>query len=206
MIVTPVSHGLEDFIAQQPGYVRGKGLHMSQLYDALYQDLEPGRYTGGTPDPLRLEVGLSLEAVLEEGFKKRFVERPGEFVEPEYGIIFSPDLIIFNSHVRVGEMKLTWLSTREVPREPSNSFPVKFAKYVTQMACYCHCLETPYARLIGFFINGDYAWIRRGSRMRQGSHPGPELLAWDIQFTARELKEEWDAVINHAKHAGILKT
>jgi len=202
MKITPCPHGLEDVIAQQPGYVRGSGVHMSELYGALYQDLEPGRYTGGTPDPLMLEAGLTLESIVEEGLKKRLIERPGEFVEPEHGIIFSPDLIIFNHHVRVGEIKLTWLSSRETPSEPGGQFPPKFAKYITQMACYCRCLETPYARLIGFFVNGDYAFLRKGEK---GKGPSPQLLAWDLTFTKRELDEEWNSVINFAKFKGLLK-
>ena len=178
---------------------------MSTLYNALYEDLEPTRYVKGSkPEPLRLEAGLALESVVEEGLKKRLIERPGEFVEPEYGIIFSPDLLIFNHHVRVGEVKLTWLSCREWPAERSNGFPAKAAKYVTQMACYCHCLETPYARLIGFFVNGDYAFLRSRASGRAGKPPGPELHAWDIEFTARELREEWQTVISFSKTKGLL--
>lgn len=177
----------------------GKGVvHMSDIYGSLYQHLEPKRFQkGGTPDPLRMELGLNFEEILEEGLRKRLNggERPGELTTEE-GIIYSPDLIIFNGHTRLGEIKLTWMSSREVPREPSNSFPPKFDKYFTQMMAYCYHLCTPYARLFGFFVCGN--WDRtRGNQ--------PEFLAWDIEFTKRELDENWRMLVNHARHVGLMR-
>src|ERR1019366_4527140 len=117
MIVTPVAHGLEDLIGKSGP--RTPGLHMSAIYGALYEQLEPARYTGGTPDPLRLEAGLAFETMLETAIKDRLCGggRPPELTSEE-GILFNPDLLIFNGHTRVGEIKLTWLSSREAPREP----------------------------------------------------------------------------------------
>jgi hypothetical protein len=193
VIITPVAHGLEDLLGKSTAY-RSPGLHMSEIYNDLYQDLEPKRYVrGSAPDPLRLEAGLAFEEILEEGLKKRLAgERPGEFTTEE-GIIFSPDLIIFNSEIRLGEIKLTWLSTKEVPREQSNSFPPKFDKYFTQMRAYCYHLKLDYARLLAFFVNGNYR------------PPKPELLAWDIEFTARELRENWQMLLNHARSKPYLR-
>ena len=195
MKITPVPHGLEDLIGKSPGS-RAPGLHMSDIYNDLYQDLEPKRYVRGSiPDPLRLEAGLSCESFLEEALKKRLGgERPDPFVSEE-GIHFSPDLIIFNGSTRVGEIKLTWLSSREMPRGPANGLPPKFSKYLVQMMAYCHCLETPDARLIGFFINGKYEHFKSGN---------PELLAWDLQFSKRELDENWSLLMTHARHKGLL--
>jgi len=200
MKVTPVPHGFEEIIGKgDPNYIRGAGLHMSAIYNDFYQHAHPQRYRAGTaPDPLRLETGLILENILEEGLREKLAAhgggRPGELVEPEHGILFSPDLLIWNHSLRVGEIKLTWMSSREVPREPcgSNGFPKKFDKYFSQMMLYCRCLETPYARLIAFFVNGDYRKMQ------------PELLAWDIEFSARELHEEWLTMTNWAKQRKML--
>lgn len=171
---------------------------MSTIYNDMYQDLEPTRYKHNAPDPLRLEAGLAFESFLEEALKARFSEsgsgRPGEMISEE-GILFNPDLIIFNGSVRVGEIKLTWMSSREMPREPANCFPPKFDKHLCQILSYCHCLETPDARLIGFFVNGRYEHYKSGN---------PELLAWDLQFTKREMDENWASIINHAKHKRML--
>jgi hypothetical protein len=192
VIIVPVKHGLEGVVGVSVGH-RSPGLHMSNIYNDLYQDLEPKRFTRGTlPDPLRLEAGLAFEDMLEEGLKRRLCgERPPEMVTEE-GIFYSPDLIIFNGHTRLGEIKLTWMSSKEVPREAANGFPPKFDKYFTQMKAYCHHLDLGHARLLAFFVNGDYR------------PPKPELLAWDIEFTPRELRENWQMLLNHARHKRML--
>jgi hypothetical protein len=203
--ITPVlDHGIQ-FGLNKPGYERGKGVHMSQLYNAMYAVLEPKRFDKSTPmDKLKLEAGLAFEEALEEIIRERLLSqfgsgtaRPDELVEPEYGIIYSPDLFIFNGvPLRDGEIKLTWMSSGDVPREPCvDGFPPKFDKWFTQMKLYCRCLETPYARLMGFFINGTYNHYRGGD---------PEFLVWDIEFTPRELKEEWSTVIGFSKSHGLL--
>lgn len=182
---------------------------MSTIYGDLYQDLEPKRYTRGTePDPLRLEAGLAFESFLEDAIRSRLCGggRPDELTHVEPGIVtpilYNPDLIIFNSHIRVGEIKLTWMSSRMVPREAANSFPPKFEKYFTQMKSYCRCLETPYARLIGFFVMGDYQYYTDAAGDKKPC--GPELLAWDIEFSKRELDENWAMMLNHARSKRML--
>lgn len=195
MIITPVDHGLT--LGVSKGGRTTDTLHVSALYNDLFQDLEPKRYTrGGTPDPLRLEAGLAFEEMLENALKERIASthRPGEIISDE-GIIASPDLIIYNSHIRVGEIKLTWMSCRGLPDTVSNGFPPKFDKYFVQMKAYCHILDTPYARLLGFFVNGDYA---------KDGPMSPMFKAWDVEFTARELKENWQMLINHGKQKGLL--
>jgi hypothetical protein len=202
-IVPILDHGI-DFGKNAPGYVRGEGVHMSTLYNAMYATLEPARFDTGTPmDVLKLEAGMAMEELLERAIKERLTshfkegtDRPEELCEPEYGILYSPDLLIFNGvPLRDGEIKLTWLSSRDCPTDISNGFPPKFDKWFTQMKLYCRCLETPYARLMGFFVNGRYNHFKGGD---------PEFLVWDIEFTARELREEWETVIGFAKGAKLL--
>ncbi len=192
MKITPIPHGLD---LLKSDIERSPGLHMSAIYNDLFQDLEPKRFTrGGTPDPVRMAAGFCLEEMLEEGLKRRHAERPGEFLTSE-GIAYSPDLIIFNGSMRLGEIKLTWMSSKEVPRCAANTFPPKFDKWLTQMKAYCHHLETNHARLLAFFVNGDY---------RFGKGSGPEMLAWDLEFSARELRDNWSMLLNHAKSKGML--
>lgn len=191
MIITPCPHGLEDVLGRSTA-PRTPGLHISEIYGDLYRRLEPKRFTGGEPDPLLLEAGLSFEHMLEEGLKARMAVRPGEFVSPE-GILMSPDLVMFNGGVKVGEIKLTWMSCREMPTERANYLPPRFSRWAMQIMAYCHVMDTREAKLIAFFVNGDY-----------GKQRGPQLRAWDIEFTQRELDDNWAQLIQHAESMGRL--
>ena len=190
MKVIPVSHGLDDIIGVSLGH-RAPGLHMSQIYGDLFQDLEPKRFVRDAPmDMLRVEAGLALESVLEKGLRDRWcAERPPEQFTTE-GIAFNPDMIVFTDKTRLGEIKLTWMSSKDMPREPSNNFPPKFNKYLCQMKAYGYHLELAHARLLTYFVNG--------------MGRAPELLAWDIEFTARELKDNWQMLLNHARSKRML--
>lgn len=183
---------------------------MSDLYNDLYQDLEPTRFDKTKPmDMLRVETGLAFENVLEAALVDRQIgERPGEFFTEE-GIAFSPDIIAFEGAITVlGEIKVTWMSAKDCPISDAQSarcgipanwdgatdvtFPAKFDKYFTQMKAYCYHLGTPYARLMAFFVNGTYR------------PPTPAQLTWDFEFSARELLDEWAMLKNHGKHKGLL--
>lgn len=193
---------------------RSPGLHMSDIYNDYFQEREPKRYDKSKPmDLVRVEAGLVFENILEEGLAARFGfllggERPGEFTTEE-GIHYTPDLIVFDGRGTVlGEIKLTWMSAFECPIDPRQSqrtglpsnwdgrssatFPSKFDKYFVQMKAYCYHLRTPHARLIIYFVNGNYR------------PPAPCLLAWDFEFTRIELVENWQMLRNHAHHKGML--
>lgn len=189
MKVTPLN---PDIDLAQSDLVRSPGLHMSAIYNDLFQDLEPKRFTrGSVPDRNRMGLGLALETVLEEGLKKRMF-RPEEYLTDE-GIAFSPDGLLFeNGETILAELKLTWMSSREVPRLKNGSFPPKFDKYFVQIMAYCYHLELTRARLYVLFVNGI------------SKPPTPELLAWDLLFTQRELDENWQRLLAHARYKGML--
>ena len=77
-----------------------------------------------------------------------------------------------------------------MPRSETSSFPPKLDKYVCQMQSYAHHLELSCARLYVLFV--------------QGPGRNPELLVYDIEFTPRELRENWQALLNHARHRRML--
>lgn len=206
MIITLIEHNLELALPSPEMAPRSKGLHMSDIYNDLYQDLEPNRFKRGTPmDEQRLEMGLMFEEMLEQGLARRLGEqlgeRPGEFhitVEGSKGpvrIYYTPDLLFWEPDVgiRLGEIKLTWMSSREVPRNAGvDNFPPKFDKYFTQTKAYCFAIGATHARLYIMFVNGDYR------------PPTPELLAWDVEFDEIELQENWSMLMNHARSKGML--
>lgn len=192
MKVIPIDHGL-DLLASE--LIRSPGLHMSQIYGDMYSDLEPKRFVRGSkPNELMMAIGSAWENHIAMLRRKAGIcaDRPGEFRTVE-GIAFSPDMLINNGHMRLGEDKVKWMGTKDLPTEPTNSLPPLMNKDVTQMKSYCYNLDTPYARLYSLFLLGDY------------KRPyTPQLRAFDIEFTAREMKEEWQRMMNHAKFKRML--
>ncbi len=201
MIITPYDKELD--LAGVVAPHRTPGLHMSQIYNDYYQRADPKRFKGGPLDMVRMGAGTVLEGVFESALAIGMAgERPGEFVTEE-GIYYSPDIIAFEGKIVVlGEIKVTWMSCKEVPVSPSQSalcgvpsnwdghglatFPKQFDKYFTQIKCYCYHLGTNVARLYIYFVNGNWA------------PPKPVLLMWNLTFNQIELTEEWLAMRNHA--------
>lgn len=186
MKITLAAHGL-DLLASD--LVRSPGLHVSQIYNSLYHDLDPGRFSDSPPNPVMLALGTAWETHLEYLLERagQTIVRPGSLFTPE-GIAYSPDGVQENGHLRLLEYKLTWMSSRADFSDP------KYDKYKTQAMSYCHHLETPYARFYVLYVNGEGGFRK----------PDPQLLVYNIEFTARELRDNWDMMRNHARAKGWL--
>lgn len=194
MKAVSIPHGLA-LAAPTEGYTRTSGLHMSDIYGALFKEIDPKRYDKrdkeGLPlpfDTARMELGTSFEEVLEPALAARlFGKRPGEFTTQE-GIIYTPDYIFeIDGEFVLGEFKLTWMSTKGAP------FDKKFDKYMCQIKSYLYNLGLVKCRLYVFFVNGDY------------TDHSPQLLAWELTFTQRELDANWAMMRRFALKRGILK-
>lgn len=197
MKITPVAI---DFDISASDLVRSPGLHMSDIYNDLYKKLDPRRYKSKSDFteslPLMGALGTAWENQLEYLLRKagQDAHRPEEFRTKE-GIAFSPDLLLANGHLRLGEIKLKWMSSKDMPRAATsvNAFPPGFQKHLTQMMSYCWNLETPYARIYSNHLIGN------------GRKPyKPELLIYDLEFSPREMRDEYQALINHARHQRML--
>src|SRR5262245_48994017 len=109
MIATPDPKELDFLVSDLE---RSPGIHASDIYGDLFEFLDPKRYKfEGPPNPLLLALGTAWEKHLEYLLERNGINayRPGEVMSLD-GIPFSPDLIIFNGHTRVGEIKLTSMS------------------------------------------------------------------------------------------------
>lgn len=186
MKITPVQEGV-DLLASD--LVRSPGLHVSDIYGALYHELDPKRFTGDPFNPVMLALGTAWEKHLEWLLIRNGcpVMRPEAFVTGE-GIGFSPDLIISNGVMRVGEIKLTFMSSNDTLDAP------KFDKYHTQAKAYGYHLETCYARFFITFVNGAGGWGK----------PDPQFRVYDVEYTSRELRENWDMLLGFARRKGML--
>jgi hypothetical protein len=172
--------------------IRSPGVHASDIYGALHKELDPKRYDYGDapPNPLLLAIGSAWEKHLEFLMAKNgvMVERPTEFMSPE-GIAFSPDLIFFNGVTRLGEIKLTSMSAKDMPVEETNSLPPKMDKYLTQMMLYAYWLGLTDGWLGVLFLNKPW---------------NPEFREFNITWTQRELDDNHSMCMQFARHKGLL--
>lgn len=227
MRITEFPHGLT-LAAPTEGYLRTPGLHASDLYGSFYRALDPKRFDKRDKDGARIpfdlpkmELGMCFEEVLEPALawsmqmqqrlgRRHWGERPGEFTAPHdlrcplkalavvtgvacptcgAGTIFSPDFLFdIDGDVVLGEFKLTWMSPKGAPTDP------KFAKWWTQIKLYLHWLGLRRALLYVYFVIPDY---------RTPSPPIPR--AWEATFTQRELRDEYDMIMRHARQEGLLQ-
>ena len=134
-----------------------------------YEDLSPnekkrmGNY---------VSVGYAWEDLLAQSLAPVF---GGEYVrtgEIELdGIVGTPDGLELTG-LAIDETKATWRSSRR-------SIETDFWSWFVQIKAYCHILQVPRASLRVFFVNGDY----RDS--------GPQIKCFDIDFSQRELEDNW---------------
>ena len=189
MIVTPVEHGLD---LLRSDLVRSPGIHASDIYGDLFKRLEPKRYDfgDGPPNATLMALGTAWENHLEYLLRANGIkaERPGELISEE-GIAYSPDLVVFNGVVRVGEIKLTTMRIADFPDEPTNNFPPKFNKFMAQMMLYAYWLEL------------SHGWLAVMSLYRPFE---PVFRTFNIEWNARELKENHSMMMLHAKEMGAL--
>lgn len=212
MKIVPFKHNL-NLNTPAEGYVRSSGLHMSDIYNSLYKELQPERFNKpGGPDELAMEYGLAFEEALESamsaGIARRLSgERPGEFaalasgkivpVGTKRSVIFSPDQFFYNGTTKLGEFKSTRMTIAVGIRDK------KFDKWFCQMKAYAYPLKLHVCDLYALFINGHGKWDDfdiPGIGIRP---PGPLLQPWEIEFTDSELKDNWSVLMRHAKKKGM---
>ena len=189
MIITSHLHGLDETISHSTGN-RSPGLHISDIYTSLARALDPKRYAEEMgPNTVKMAMGLAWETHLEKVLERAQIPapRPPEQLTLE-GIAFNPDLLLTEdpSRMRVGEIKLTYMS------ESDSLIDSKFAKWLWQAMAYCYHLEVPRARFYVLFVRGNY------------KDPNPTFRAYDIEFTGRELQENWQMLLNYARHQRML--
>ena len=99
------------------------------------------------------------------------------------GIFLTPDGMDIADWVHE-EWKATYKSMRHDPHE--------YYRYWWQIKAACYVIGTNLARLRVWFIRGDY------------KNSGPQWKSWEVEFTDRELEENWMAIVSHAKKKGWL--
>jgi hypothetical protein len=179
---------------------RSEGLHASRIIHDLRAGLGKLKKGGGISD-VQLEefgtIGFVWERVLETTLAKLVSEanparylRLGEQVQD--GVYRTPDYADLDHFgdgtykLGVEEWKCSWSSYRKADDLERN-----FWHWLVQIKDYCEVLNTPYARLRALFIAGDW----KGDIT-------PKLRTWEMEFSARELRDNHDMLLNHAKRKG----
>lgn len=157
-------------------------LHLSDIYTDLDNTLFPKTSNADMNNPLWSEVGFLWESVLSRALADHCSPRPGE-IELD-GIIGSPDGYDPETGI-LDEYKCTWKSIR-------NAHPENVWKWQVQVKGYCKMLGATVARFHVFYVNGDW----RGS--------GPIYRPYLFSYTQREIDENWQMLVQHAKAKGWL--
>lgn len=110
--------------------------------------------------------------------------RPGEFTADN--ITGSPDLIRVSDWTLI-ETKCTWRSVRKF-----DSLERNFWAWLVQVKSYCHMIGTNTAEIHVFFVAGDWR------------PPVPCVKSVRLEFTDREIQENWSMCVEHAKRRGWL--
>lgn len=165
---------------------RSPGVHVSEIVrDIGFQMgyLKP-EYLNANMDVTRVAMGLAWEDWV---FPKQHPEvsyHPGEVMPG--GIACSTDGVSwFGTDLRVHECKLTWKSMKR-EQDLQNEW-----MWLSQTMGYCFGWGTPYARYHIYWVNGDY---KRGE-----DTGGPQYKLYDLEFTPRELNDNWQMLQNRSK-------
>lgn len=165
---------------------RNTGVHVSSCIKHLLLQLDPGKYDLIVHDETRLlwELGLAWEDIaLSRSFWRRILKRTypkARFkqIQAQCDDIWGTcDMLALGKQRLITESKLTQLSMSHDITGP------KFWSWRVQMMAYCHMWGAKSALLPVCFLNADYKPKRIA------------LRAWDIEFTADEIADNWTMML-----------
>jgi hypothetical protein len=164
---------------------RSPGLHVSDLYRRIAVDSGILKSVGDDEEmnPLVLGVGMAWEEFcVTLAACENVIWQPGERVCD--GVILSPDGWDFQAN-RLEEFKATWTSSAS--KSGGEKTIEEMWLYRVQMMAYCYAMGTVLARLHVLFINGNYRY--------EGVGPQPVYRVYEMEFTKRELKRNWEMLM-----------
>lgn len=200
--------------------VRSPGVHLSDLIALVMATIDASIYGPDARefDPLDRanwqQMGFLFEELLTKLFAARTFARPDCQViraaeisvrEGQTDIYLTPDWLGLDAHgVFLGESKLTWKSMslwvppvdvalRAKWRPDTALWDKKFIAWLFQIRGYLYALNLDRVLLSILFVNGTYD--RRFV---------PELVEIPIQFTARELSDNWRQLVGMGRKAGLI--
>ena len=167
------------------GVERSEGLHLTPIIYDIAIKLGIMKPSSDSEDGKAefFERGFIFEDLLSHVFATRMALRIGEITLD--GITGSPDgLGEWESRLVVEEYKCT---SKSLSRPIEDNW-----MWVTQVKAYCHMVGVPKAIMRVLYVAGDY------------KPPFPQYRAYLMEFSQRELEENWSMIVNHAKAQGWL--
>lgn len=205
-----------DLTLSKTGEDRSPGLHLSDIIKTMQYEREK-RFNPDSPmDMMMLEQGHTWEELVAHALQRRWIGahpdypgyRPHEIILD--GVAMSPDWVQpkgFHSTLKPGatdfvveEWKATKTSQNKVLEDHQ-------WYWLVQLKSYMHALgkqrgaPVTRGRFRVWYINGDYSWDAKGSDLTllRG------YVRYDVEFTPRELEENWRAIIAQARRHGLLE-
>ena len=181
-----------NFTIKLPGGVeRSAGLNLSDVVRSIGFEMGyiPPQYQGEdiSASPERAALGMAWEDWVFRTQHPEVSHQPGEVFGGN--IACSADGISwFGNDLKVHECKLTWKSMKR-ESELQNEW-----LWLSQTMGYCLQWGTNLARYHIYWVNGDY---QRGQNTG-----GPQYKLYDLEFTKRELEDNWLQIHNRAKMLG----
>lgn len=206
----PFEIRLVDSQGRQMGEGRSDGLHWSEVVSAL-GDMERGKPLEGIKgeqEYVRMMTGFALERVVERAFKEQMQDgRRTEGIQTQWELSVPTDegpifmtldgLDFSQTEPIVEEYKATWRSMGKLGSRSWSSLDrladsdlalvrdglyTHFWEWLVRIMGYCRAMETDTARLLAFFVNGDYTY--------KPGH-GPQVRPFMLRFTEQEIEENW---------------
>ena len=192
LIVTPFDAGYPARLQSQAddeGLTRSPGLHLSTIYRDIERTIKPKDEWCSEEELAFFGAGGFLwERVFgkchAEAVATEDIVRPGEFELD--GIIGSPDLIRVSDWTLL-ETKCCWRSARKF-----ESLEKNFWAWICQVKSYSLMIGTNVAEIHCFFVAGDWR------------PPAPCVKSIRIEYTDRELEENWSMITKFAESRGWL--
>jgi len=181
---------------------RPAGLHVSDIIKRLLYERDPKKYRLNNRVPMNtITQGFVWERLLERALRDQF-ETPGYRPDPIQGdgVWMSPDWINPPAPFPVEEWKATKKSTKH-DFATANWFWLPQSMAYTYWLLRLKMIDVPRVRFRVWHINGDYSYEAKSSDF----HLLQDYWTYTVEFTKRDLEENWQMLLSAARRWGLLK-
>lgn len=193
MIIEPVEFKIDSNLFGIDTHQRSSGLHVSEIISSLDNKKFSNSFTTDDLEVYRT-MGFAWERVLMIVLEKECsLKKVGEIKRD--GVTLTPDPI--NETLwSLEEWKCTWRSMGNLikARDEESGLREHFRGWLWQIKSYLYALNMEEAIIRVMFVNGDYAKNRK-----------PTPWCRRLIFKQRELKDNWEMLLQHARDQEMLK-